>query len=243
MSRFYLPPEYIKGNIAVIVGEEAHHILDVMRLKKADRIQAFDGKGALYQGRILDTAYKKVKLKIERVQQDLQVPNLEITLVQALPKKNKMDYIIEKCTELGVDSIIPIQTGRTIVKLYRTKEAIRKRRWLKIAQEAAKQSGRTTIPQVKNLTPWPDVLSILGDFDLKLLLCLSEETRKIKDVLRPQNKPRRIILFIGPEGDFTPDEIRQACACGCLAVSLGANVLKSDTAAVTALAMINYELS
>ena len=253
MSKFFVPPECIKGNIAIITGDQAHHILDVMRLKKGDRIRAFDGTGKLYEGKILDTWDKKVRLKVESMQETLPVSNLEITLVQALPKKNKMDYIIEKCTELGVDSIIPVQTARTIVKLDREKQTLRKMRWQRIAREAAKQCARTTIPRVANLTSWQNMLSALSGFDLKLTFCLSERTKNIKHVLRGLNKPRspaaqgrgkvkRIALFIGPEGDFTPEELRQAEDFGCITVSLGENVLKSDTAAVSALAMVNYEL-
>jgi len=242
MSRFYIPPECIKGSSALITGEEAHHILDVMRLKKGDKICAFDGRGELYQGKILDTANKKVKVKIESAAEDLPVSNSQITLVQALPKKNKMDYIIEKCTELGVDTIIPTQTTRTIVKLNRDKQGLRLERWQRIAREAAKQCGRTTIPKVRDLASWTDAISNLGNFDLKLLFCLSENSQRLKDVLRREKKVRKVSLFIGPEGGFTPDEIRQSEQAGWLAVSLGNSVLKSDTAALTALAMVNYEL-
>ena len=285
MSKFFVPPECIKNNVALIGGAEAHHILNVMRLKRGDKICAFDGRGKLYQGRILDTENKTVKLKIESVAKDLSPSNLEITLVQALPKKNKMDYIIEKCTELGVHSIIPTQTSRTVVKLNKDKAALRLMRWQKIAREAAKQCGRTTIPRVKDLTSWPDALSALNNFDLKLLFHLGKKTKKLKDVLswyrrgysryhceilhfvqdRPspslkaedencikllpkaiflrQNRVRRVAIFIGPEGDFTPDEAARAEGAGCIAVSLGKNVLKTDTAALYALAMINYEFS
>lgn len=249
MSKFFIPPECIKGNLALIVGQEAHHILDVMRLKKQDRITAFDGTGKLYEGKILDTTNKKVKVQIEHVVQDSQKTDLEITLAQGLPKKNKMDYIIEKCTELGIDLIMPTQTTRTVVKLDRVRFASRKLRWQKVAREAAKQCGRTTIPQVQGLSPWPTVLSALSNFDLKLLfslvslVSLGKQRQRLKDVLRAHNKAKRIILLIGPEGDFTPEEVRGALNAGCIAVSLGKNILKSDTAAISALAMVNYELN
>lgn len=242
MNKFYVPKECIKGNTALISGQEAHHILDVLRYKKGDKLQLFDGTGKLYQGRILDTQAKKVKLKIESIGEDKLGSNLKITLVQALAKKNKMDYIVEKTTELGVDVIIPIQTARTIVKLDKERGDLRKRRWQRIAQEASKQCGRRTVPQVKDLTTWENVLSILKDYDLKLLACLGEKRQKIKDVLHTQVNTKSIVFLIGPEGDFTPGEIRQATDSGCIAVSLGKTVLKSDTAAISALAMINYEL-
>ncbi len=242
MSKFYISQECIKGDTAFIVGQEAHHILDVLRYKKGDKLQLFDGTGKLYQSKILDTQAKEVRLKIESVREESLGPNLKITLVQALPKKNKMDYIVEKATELGVDVIIPIQTARTIVKLDKQRQNLRKKRWQRIAQEASKQCGRETIPQVKGLTAWKDVLSILNDYDLKLLACLGEKRQKIKDVLQAQSNARNVIFLIGPEGDFDPEEVRQARDAGCIALSLGKIVLKSDTAAISALAMINYEL-
>ncbi len=253
MSRFFIPPESIKGNIAVISGREAHHILNVMRLTREERITAFDGSGRLYQGKILDTSNKKVKVQIERVLEDKHPSGIEVALVQALPKKNKMDYIVEKVVELGVDTIIPVRTHRTIVRLDPPRKLARSRRWRRIALEAAKQCGRTKPPEVKDVASWPDVLSFLSGFDLKLLFCLDKKRQLLKDILRTplekdfltgqvQNEPKRVALCVGPEGDFTQDEIRQARDAGCICVSLGANVLKSDTAAVSALAMVNYEL-
>lgn len=213
-----------------------------MRLKKEDKILAFDGTGRVYQGRILDTTDKKVCIQIERMLEEQQASNLEITLAQALPKGNKMDYIVEKATELGVDTIIPVVTSRTIVKLDQARFTRRRMRWARLVLAAAKQCGRRTIPQLKTLTPWPKLLSCLDDFDLKLLFSLSEKAENLKDVLRLQKKVKKIALFIGPEGDFTAEEIRMARDAGSLVVSLGKNVLKSDTACISALAMINYEL-
>ena len=123
MSRFFIPQDCIKANTALVTGKEAHHILNVMRLKKGDSVQFFDGTGKLYQGKIFDTQTRELKLEIESVHQDSPLSNLEITLVQALPKKNKMDYIVEKSTELGIDVIVPLQTSRTIVKLDKTKQS------------------------------------------------------------------------------------------------------------------------
>lgn len=245
MSRFFILRKYIKGNLALIDGPEAHHILDVMRLKEKDPIQVFDGSGKFYQGRILDTAHKKVKVQIESVVEQVSRSNLGLTLIQALPKRERMDYIVEKCTELGIDFVIPVQTARTVVRLDRQRLGRRQRRWQRIAEEASKQCARTTIPQVQALVHWPQLLPKLARFDLKLLFCLDDETLKLRDVLRAraQRAVKKVALFIGPEGGFTPGEIRQARQAGCLAVSLGTHVLKSDTAAISAVTMINYELN
>lgn len=196
MGKFFIPPESIKNNIALVSGAEARHILNVMRLKKEDEILAFDGTGRVYQGRILDTADKKVCIQIERILKEQQVSNLEITLAQALPKRNKMDYIVEKATELGVDTIIPVVTSRTIVKLDEAGLTSRKMRWERVALAAAKQCGRRTIPQLKTLTPWPELLSCLDDFDLKLLFSLSEKAENLKDVLRLQKKSKKLLCLL-----------------------------------------------
>jgi len=196
MSRFFISPEVIKGNFAFIVGDEAHHILDVIRLKKGDSVQAFDGKGRLYQGKILDTANKRIKLQIEPIAKDITGTEPEVTLVQALPKKNKMDYILEKCTELGVNSVIPVQTQRTIVRLNKERFHLRYLRWQRIAREAAKQCGRTTIPQIKNLVSWAEALSTLRGFDLKLIASLEAKAKKLKDVLPSRNRVKKIAITL-----------------------------------------------
>lgn len=242
MRRFFVSQECIQGRIAVIAGEEAHHILDVIRLKQGDRLQAIDGTGKLYQGTILETARRKVKIRLESVLEKAKSSGLEIVLIQALLKKNKMDYIVEKCTEAGVSLIVPTKTTRSIVRLDQAQLTSRKKRWRRIAQETAKQCRRTTIPQIRDLVAWPDVLSSLGNFDLKLLFSLSAESLRLKKVLRKHNRAKKVAILIGPEGDFAPGEITQAQDSGWIAVSLGKNVLKSDTAAISALAMVNYEL-
>lgn len=242
MAKFFVPPESVTGETALIKGKEAHHILDVLRLQKGDLIQTFDGTGKVYQAEIIQAKDKQVKLKINSVLAQKKIRSVNIALVQALPKKQKIEFIIEKCTELGVDLIIPAQTARTVVRLDQKKAGARHLRWRRIAEQAAQQSGRTTIPQIEKLKFWPEVLGLLSDFDLKLLACLSPQTKPLQQVLRSQNKIKKVALLIGPEGDFTPAEITQAQAAGCIAVSLGNNVLKTDTAAVAALAILNYEL-
>lgn len=242
MRRFFVPAEDIKDEFALIRGAQAHHILDVLRMKKGAILQLFDGQGRLYQGKILVAQDKQVRVQIESVTQSLPQPELSVTLVQALPKKNKMDDVVEKATELGVDTIIPVETARTIVKLHQTRLSAQRMRWQRKAQEAAKQCGRLTVPKIENLLSWPAVLSILDDLELKLLFALDGQAGTLKDILRRQHQVKRLAILIGPEGDFTPEEVRQAKAAGCLVVSLGKNVLRVDTAGICALAMVNYAL-
>lgn len=243
MSKFFIPPESITKDTAVITGQEAHHIIQVMRLKTGECISAFDGSGTSYQGRIKEITRRSVTITIESAQKNLQKATLPITLIQAVPKKGKMEGILEKCTELGIDNIIPVRTERTIVSLSAAKASLCRQRWQRIALAAAKQCGRTTTPQISGLTPWTDILEIVERFDLKLIFYLDAKTRRLKDILRKEKgKVKNIVFLIGPEGDFSPQEIEQAITKGCIPVSLGELVLKVDTAAIAALAMINYEL-
>lgn len=267
MSSFFISPNSIKGKIALICGAEAHHILDVMRLKENDPIAAFDGSGKLYYGKIVAITYrqtnlltadnynkqanllkedsynKQVSLQIERIVKVRPGARVQMALVCALPKKHKMDYIVEKATELGVKMIIPAETARTIVRLSSDKKLKRLERWQRIATEAAKQCSRTTVPEIKPICSWHEALADLGGFDLKLLFCLSNKALPIKKILSMHKKAKHIAVCIGPEGDFVQEEIVAASEAGCLISSLGKNVLKVDTAAVSALAMVNYELS
>lgn len=242
MSRFYIPQESIKGDNAVVDGKEARHIIDVMRLKKGDLIEAFDGEGNIYQGRICQIKGKILSLKIEKRAKEFAGKKAKVSLFQAVPKKNKMEHIIEKAVELGVDEIYPVVTSRTIVRLDDKRAEQRHSRWQRIALEAAKQCGRGSVPDLKKTISFAGVLPFLAKFDLKLIACLSADTKAIKTVLEKSADKKNTALLIGPEGDFTPEEIKQAVGAGCAAVSLGRLVLKCDTAALAALAMINYEL-
>ena len=242
MSRFYVSPENVKNNLIHVTGPEAHHIKDVMRLKKSDNVVVFDGTGKEYTGFIKDEGSKKVIVEIVKTKAPIALAPAEITLAQAIPKKAKMDFIIEKATELGVSAIVPILTERTVVRLDGDKSKDRCLRWQRIATSAAKQCGRPDIPEVMNVKKFYFALDKISDYDVGLLACLSEGTEKMRDALS-RFKSGKIILFIGPEGDFTPLEITMARNAKCRPITLGRLVLKSDTAAISALSILNYELS
>ena len=240
MSRFFVPRESIKGNAILISGPEAHHMLDVMRLKKGEEVTAFDGEGKEYEGVIKEIKEKSLVVEIKETRDVSGKRKVLITIGQAIPKKEKMDYIIEKATEMGARSIIPIETARSIVKIRPNGGKARLERWQRIALEAAKQSGNPTVPKVERISGFDEAIAKAGDYDLKILACLDREAEDIKSVLRAY-KPESVILFVGPEGDFTKEEIGKAKAAGARLVNLGNTVLKSDTAALAMIAMINYE--
>lgn len=252
MSRFFAPKENIKGNLIYIEDREARHILNVMRLKENDKVVVFDGTGKEYTGFIKEadrrqlfgrkTKQKSVIVEIVSV----KTPRIEklpkITLAQSISKKEKMDYILEKATELGVHAIIPVLSERTIVRFKPDRAINRVNRWRKLAREAAKQCGRTDIPQIKDIQKFYNIIDKVNNFDLALMACLSEDAAAFKEAVS-DFETGNIIVFIGPEGGFTPEEIIMARDTSCKFISLGNRVLKSDTAGLYILSVLNHEFS
>lgn len=240
MSRFYTPPEAIQDKDIVLTDPaEIHHIINVMRLKVGDVISTFDGSGREYEGEIEEVAPKRVLIKIVKIKETKQAPVIHITLAQAIPKLDKMDYIVEKATELGVSYVIPILTERTVVRLDGERAQHKLARWTRIAQAAAKQCGRTTGVKVSPIAQFDKVLEALRGRGLRMIFCLSPEARPLKEILS-RGLPKEVAVFIGPEGDFTPAEIRRAQEAGFVPASLGGFVLRTDTAALSVLSILNY---
>ncbi len=241
MSRFYVPNESIKDKEILISGGQAHHILNVLRLKRDDEVVTFDGTGKEYIGFIKETKKKSLIIEITRTREVAKQNKLDITLVQAIPKKGKMDYIIEKATELGVHRIAPIHTERCIVNLKSDRAKGRVSRWKRIAQGSAQQCGRQDVPKIDEVRDIDDLLDEVAKHDLAMIACLQDGTKFIKEVLR-DFRGKSVIAFIGPEGDFTSQEIEKVVSKGAKPISLGPRVLKSDTAGLVILSILNYEI-
>lgn len=242
MSRFYVDKESVRGDTIVIGGEEAHHIIDVMRLKLSDAIVAFDSSGREYAGVISGIKGKSVSIKILRTIEEPAAAALDITLIQAIPKRSKMDYIVEKAAELGVSSVAPVFTARTIPDWDQDKRSASVKRWRKIALEAAKQCGRRQVPSITEIKDLSDALEAARGSSLALIAALVEETVDIRTAVKGF-KGGKISVAIGPEGDFTPEEVDAARERGFKAITLGPRVLKSDTAGLAVLAILDYELT
>lgn len=243
MSRFYVKPESVKDTRIYVEKEESHHIIDVMRLSEGDRIVVFDGTGREYAGEIESIANKRVVINILERRSSKKKHPVSISLAQAVPKRDKMDLIVQKTTELGVDEIIPVETARTIVRLKGKRRDFKIGRWEKIAVEASKQSGRADLPEIKEITPFEKIIESIDRFDIAIIPCLSEKAISIKSALEKAKRPKRALVIIGPEGGFSDDEIRRAAEKGALPVTLGPLVLKSDTAAIAAVSILNHEFS
>ena len=245
MKRFFINETALDQEIIPLTNsKEIHHLKNVLRLKPKQQICLFNNQGQEIVGTI--TAITKDHIEIRR---DYIVPVknerlIDLVLACALPKRAKFEFIIEKCTELGVDEIIPLKTERTEVFLNNERAVKKKDRYQTVAVNAAKQSGRPRVPKIHLVCCMSDVLKSFDQNTLMLIACLSG-AKNIFTVLEGQDfkKIKRIVFFIGPEGDFTKEEISLAQQLGCFGVSLGSTVLKVDTAAISTISCANLYLN
>lgn len=238
MNRFFCPASNIAGEKIVIEDRtEAHHIKNVLRLKIKERVTVFDERGNEYNciiSGMKDEIYLDIKNKISAIQKE---PKIKLTVACAIPKKSRLDDVIDKLVQLGVYRIIPLKTERTVVKLDKPKEAARLVRWKKIVLSASQQSQRNNLAVIEPVKSFDEVLGLSAEFDLKLIPHLLGSRQSLKRILN-QSKPRNILVLIGPEGDFSEREIDSAINAGFIPVTLGDSVLRVDTAAIAAASFI-----
>jgi 16S rRNA (uracil1498-N3)-methyltransferase len=239
MHRFFAPAENIKDKIVISDKTELHHLKNVLRLKRGEEVIVFDGKGNECRSRIESLDGKEAVMEIIERKEGAGQNDLSVCLACALPKKSKFDFIVEKATELGADRIIPLKTSRTIVDLKKEREERKVRHWQEICVNASKQSQRNRMPAMEKIFTFSEALQEAKRYDLALIPCLTGERKKIEAVLR-QFKGKSIMVFIGPEGDFTSDEVSRAVKAGCQPVTLGDLVLRVDSAAFYTLAVIKF---
>ena len=241
MHRFYVPPTDISSDTIRIRASERHHLLNVLRLKPGDDVQIYDGEGNSYVAHLTDT---ESPLAIASIQgHRFHSPICpRITLFQAIPKSDKMDLIVQKAAEIGVDAIVPMTCERSVPRRGRDAQQKRRDRWERIAIEASKQCGRPRFPKLHKLRTIGECLEQARDCDLSLLLWEDEAERHIKNVLRNHHNVESIGLFIGPEGGFSEAEVKSAIKVGCLTTTFGGNTLRTETAAIVAVALAVYEL-
>ena len=239
MHRFYCP-EIVFDNPPIIItdAKELHHLRDVLRLKKGDKVQVFNQNGEEATGRVLASQPRQVSVSVESIRK--HAPRLPwITLACAIPKKSKFEWIIEKSVELGVDEIIPLMTRRTEIELKGERLEKRTVRYQEVAVNAAKQSQRLTVPIIHAAVDFPSALTMLSKDTVVFIPSLVGPRRNILEAIRGVPSPKRIAFLIGPEGDFTPEEYALARQSGCIPVSLGETVLKVETAAIAAVVCAN----
>ena len=235
MHRFFVGDQSFSRNSVVLTGTDASHICNVLRLGTGDKIQVLDGKGWLYIVQLEDVKSKLVKGEIISSEKVNTESPLTIHLGQSLIKGNKFDVVLRKSVELGVKTITPLMTERTVVKSDGNKKIAR---WQKIAEESCKQCGRSSIPKVSESIIKLDVFFQQGsEADLKLMFWELESENGLKDI-NPEKIPSSVSVLIGPEGGFTIEEVETARSHGFQTLSLGPRILRAETAPLVALSLL-----
>jgi 16S rRNA (uracil1498-N3)-methyltransferase len=243
MRRFFV--EEIKraeDGYCVISGSEARHMLKVLRMTRGDQFVLMDRVGGRYEAVIESVDISTAQVRLVKPLQGPALPELEITLCQALLKSGPMDYLIEKTSELGVTQVRPFASERTVVKIDGDGASNKLRRWREIAVSAAKQSDKIAPAEIFQPISFTDIVGQLQDVDcLKVILWEREESRDLKEVFRTSTPVSRFIGMVGPEGGFTTGEVTAAREAGFVPVSLGKRILRAETAAITLIALVQYE--
>lgn len=242
MPKFFVPKENISEDKILICGEDVAHIKKVLRYCEGDKLCLCDGAGTDYVAQIVDLLDKEIICSITSKQKADTEAKISVTLYQGLPKASKMDYIIQKTTELGIVKIVPCIMSRCVVKIDNKKDAQKKQqRWQKIAEEAAKQSGRGIIPEVKEPITFSEAIEEMKKADICFAPYECEEEGRLKNVLTKKQNIKNISFIIGPEGGFDLSEIEKLKENKIDTVTLGKRILRTETAGEAVLSMIMYE--
>ena len=234
MPRAYLPPSSWTET-PFIEGDEAKHLSQVLRIQPGAVVTVFDGLGNHAQARVLSVSKQRVDLMLELAESaPTSLP--DITLVQAIPKGKNMDWIVQKAVELGVSRIQPLVTRHTIVSPGGDKAE----KWRRTALEACKQCGQFTIPIIEDPLPFAEWLANRPSADLDVIASLADNPRNFRETLQLLPDLESITLAIGPEGDFSPEEMTAALAAGFVPVTLGDLVLRVETATMFCLSAIRF---
>lgn len=243
MPKFFVKKEDILDNSVKISGQDASHIAKVLRLASGDEITLCDGEGIDYLGKIEKAMPDEVVVSIESALPCPTESKISVTVFQCLPKAAKMDFIIEKCTELGASGIVPVSSARCVVKIEDSKKEEKKlSKWQKCADEAAKQCKRGVIPTVSNVISLAEAADMIADFDLVIHACEFEEKTSLKAALTQNIEAKKIGIFIGPEGGWEMAEAELLKEKGAVAVTLGKRILRTETAGICVLSAVMYEL-
>ncbi len=243
MPKFFITDyDLLIGNTAYILGEDARHLKKSLRIKDGDSIIVCDGLGKDYIAKVEGMENDAVLVRLSEEFQKNGEPTLNVNLYTAITKGEGFEYAIRKCIEAGVHSINPIITERTVVNIPDSKINKKAERWNKIAEEAAKQSGRSLIPNVAFPRKIETVLETINPDELSIICYVEEDTLTLKEVFNKNTNSKLINIFIGPEGGFTENEWKMAVSKGAFSVTLGKRILKAETAGlfVTAAAMYEY---
>lgn len=237
MDRFFLPVgdwEESRG----LTGDEAHHCRRVMRKKVGDEVVVFDGEGREALATILGLSSSEVKLEVGEVRRAQEVvPQIEVGM--GIPKGKTFDLVIQKAVELGVSKIFPLMTSQGNVRLDGKEAASKQKKWQRLALEACKQCGQNGLPRVEGARGLSEFLKEADG--VRLVAALTDEAKALRWYLRGRERPEKVTILIGPEGDFSEKEYEEIFEAGFSAVDLGSLVLRTETAFFAMVAGIRYE--
>lgn len=244
MDRFFVEKKNVnlENNTCIIEGEDVKHISKVLRCRVGEELEISDNDNNEYICEITSIDKSEVQLNIIDKVDIKRESDLKIKVYQGLPKGPKMEMILQKLTEVGVDEIILVQTKRTVVKVEDKKEDKKIERWERIIYEAAKQSKRGKIPKLRGILSFKEALSDMDKNDLNIAPYENERTKSIKQAIKGQDI-NNIGIFVGPEGGFEDTEIKDIEDIGGQSVSLGPRILRTETASLVASSIVLYELS
>ena len=240
IPRIYFPEKLRIGDRCKLRKEDLRYVKSVLRMRNKDRLLLFDGNGFECEALIRHLTPRDVTVEIVKKER-LPEKAIHITLFQALPKANKMDFIIQKATELGVDTIIPFRAARSIPKLAPEAAVLKTLRWQKIAIEAARQCGSSGVPEIREILSLAEALRYAKGKALRIILWEEESKTALRQVLRDKSRIKDFFIIIGPEGGLLREEVAMAVAEGFISVSLGRQILRVETAALAILSIIQYE--
>lgn len=239
MTRFFIPAQQIKDDTVFLLGEDRHHLLNVLRRGVGAEITVLNGKGQEYLVRVTEIGPEKVAgVIIKQVERSTE-PRVKLNLVQSLPKADKFEFILQKNTELGVGSFQPVISERSTIRLDPDQAVKKEERWRKIIQEAAEQSGRQIIPVLEPVRVWQDLFTNIQG--LALIPWEGEREKTLRQVLETSKSlPERVTVLIGPEGGFSQNEVELAVKAGVIPVTLGPRILRTETAGLVVAAAVLY---
>ena len=248
MYRFFVDHNQIDtaNKRVVVTGADFNHIRNVLRMKPGEEVSvAVSGEDREYRCAIDSYTGDTVILTLLFIKEsNVELP-CEVTLYQALPKADKMELVITKSVELGVSAIVPVATGRSVVRLDGSRSVKKTARWNAISEAAAKQSGRAVIPPVRDVMSMEEALSDCRSHTVRIIpyeLSDPDSMSRTRDLIGNISPGDRVAVFIGPEGGFTEEEIELATAAGCVPVTLGHRILRTETAGPVILSWIIYSL-
>lgn len=239
MYRFYIEASQRQGGVIEITGEDVNHIKNVLRMKNGEKLILCDGAGTDYLCELTGTRERNLLASVLKEQPSETELPVRLVLFQGLPKKDKMELIIQKVVELGAAEVVPVVTKRTIVKTGDGKDEKKLARWRAIAESAAKQSGRGVIPKVAPVCTWKEALARMENLEYNLILY--ENARgmgAVAECLKCAADKKSIGIFVGPEGGFTEEETAAVLKRGAACISLGKRILRTETAGLAMLSML-----